>query len=270
VLTRPADYGWLDLPGWPVRLRLESTAVRVRHLGPPERAREVEVAYVKDRRLRSVRAGACVLACWHGMIPSLLTELAAEQREALAASVKVPLVYANVLIRDWQALVRLGVHRVFAPGGYWSMAMLDFPVSLGGYRCPRDPKEPAVVFLVRTPCSPGLPPREQHRAGRVELLGTGFADFEREVRGQLDRMLGPGGFQAARDVLAITVNRWPHGYTYEHSPLWDPEWPAGRAPHEIARRRLGRVAIANADAGARAYADVSIDQAQRAVAELLA
>jgi len=270
VLTRPADYGWLDLPGWPVRLRLESTAVRVRHLGPPERAREVEVAYVKGGRLRSVRAGACVLACWHGVLPALLPELAAEQREALAASVKVPLVYANVLIRDWQAFVRLGVHRVFAPGGYWSMAMLDFPVSLGGYRCPRDPKEPAVVFLVRTPCSPGLPPREQHRAGRVELLGTGFADFERELRGQLDRMLGAGGFQAARDVLAITVNRWPHGYTYEYSSLWDPEWPAGRAPHEIARRRLGRVAIANADAGAGAYADVSIDQAQRAVSELVA
>ena len=88
---------------------------------------------------------------------------------------------------------------------------------------------------------------------------------------QLDRMLGTGGFDAQRDLLAITVNRWPHGYAREPNTLWDAEWEEGDArPWEIGRQRHGRIAIANADAGASAYTDAAIDQAHRAVDELLA
>jgi spermidine dehydrogenase len=114
----------------------------------------------------------------------------------------------------------------------------------------------------------GLAPREQHHASRAKLLSMNFEDFEREVRAVLNGMLGPGGFSAADDVLAITVNRWPHGYAYDYLDLWDPDWPPGQAPHEIARRRFGNIAIANADAGADAYSHVAIDQAWRAVNDL--
>ena len=112
--------------------------------------------------------------------------------------------------------------------------------------------------------------RDQHRIGRGELLTTSFATFEAKIRDQLGRMLGPGGFDPARDITAITVNRWPHGYAYEYNPLFDPDWPKGEAPHEVGRARCGPIAIANSDAAAAAYTDAAIDQAYRAVEELLA
>ena len=95
-----------------------------------------------------------------------------------------------------------------------------------------------------------------------------FEDFEREVRTVLDGMLSPAGFAVQKDILAITVNRWPHGYAYDYLDLWDPEWPPGEAPHEIARKPFGNIAVANADAGADAYMHVAIDQARRAVEDL--
>jgi spermidine dehydrogenase len=104
--------------------------------------------------------------------------------------------------------------------------------------------------------------------GRAELLGTPFETFERSIRDQLARILSQGGFDPAADIAAITVNRWPHGYAYEYNPLWDPDWPPGQRPCDIARRRFGRIAIANSDAAAAAYTDQAIDQAYRAVAEL--
>jgi spermidine dehydrogenase len=122
--------------------------------------------------------------------------------------------------------------------------------------------------MTRTPCKPGLPARDQQRAGHVELLTTTFRTFELRIRDQLARVLGEGGFDPARDVDAITVNRWPHGYAYEYNPLWDPDWPAGESPCEVGRRPFGRITIANADAGAAAYTDAAIDQAWRAVGEL--
>jgi spermidine dehydrogenase len=102
----------------------------------------------------------------------------------------------------------------------------------------------------------------------MELLRTPFATFERNIRDQFARILGGGGFDPARDIDAIIVNRWPHGYGYEYNPLFDPAWAPGQAPHEIGRARFGRIAIANSDAGATAYSDVAIDQAYRAVNEL--
>jgi spermidine dehydrogenase len=126
-----------------------------------------------------------------------------------------------------------------------------------------------LLFLSRVPCAPGLDQRAQHRAGRAELLAMPFETFELELRRQLQRILGAGGFEAARDILGLTVNRWPHGYAYEYNPLFDPDYAPGEAPHEIGRRRLGRIAIANSDAGAAAYTDSAIDQAHRAVRELL-
>jgi spermidine dehydrogenase len=251
-------------------LRLESTVARVAHRGSPEAARDVEVKYVRAGVLESVRASKVVLACWHTVIPHLCPELPQKQREALAYAVKVPLLYTNVLLRNWTAWKNLGVRGVYAPGGYHTSLNLDLPVSVGGYACPRSPEEPVVVHLTKTPCSPGLPAREQHRAGRIELLGTPFTTFERKIRQQLGAILEGGGFDPARDIRAITVNRWPHGYAYQYSSLWDPFWlDGGATPCEIARRPFGRIAVANADAGAYSYTDAAIDHAHRAVNELL-
>lgn len=100
------------------------------------------------------------------------------------------------------------------------------------------------------------------------MLATPFATYERNIRDQLGRALGPGGFDPAKDILAITVNRWAHGYAYEYPGLWERQWPPQEKPNVVSRKLFGRIAIANSDAGAHAYTDGAIDQAYRAVQEL--
>ena len=272
IVTARADYTQLDQPRSAVRIRLSSTVIRARHAGDPATATDVQVLYAasdgRTPKIWSVRAKSVVLAGWNMMIPGLCPELPDPQKEALRYLVKVPLVYASVAIQNWNAFSRLLVRQIESPGSYWSSVALNWAVNVGAYRTPRRPEDPTLLHLVRTPCKPGLPVRQQQIAGRTELLTTSFETFEHTVRDQLGRMLGVGGFDAASDIVAITVNRWPHGYGYEYNPLFDPPWPPGEAPHEIGRRRFGRIAIANSDSGATAYTDVAIDQAWRAVQEL--
>ena len=202
------------------------------------------------------------------IIAYLCPELPEKQREALGYASKIPLVYASVALRNWRPFKNLGIAQVYAPGSYFSSLALNPVIDIGDYRSARSPDEPMLVHLTRAPVQPGLPERDQHRAGRFDILGTSFATFESNIRDQLTRILGPGGFDPARDMTAITVNRWPHGYAYEYNPLFDPDWPKGQEPHVIGRMRFGRIAIANSDAGAAAYTDSAIDQAHRAVQEL--
>jgi len=269
IVTARADYGRLDEDNAPVRIRLNSTVVHVAHTSQTSTNREVEIAYMRGGKLASVRGKNCVLACYNGMIPYLCPELPDKQKEALAYLVKAPLVYTHVAIRNWTGFQKLGVHQIEAPGSFHTYVALDFPVSLGEYQFPSKPDEPMVLFMLRTPCKPGLPQREQHRAGRAELLRTPFATFERNIRDQLARMLGPTGFDSARDIEGITVNRWAHGYAYGYNSLFDPDWSEGEQPWVKGRKPFGRIAIANSDAGASAYTDCAIDQAYRAVSELM-
>jgi spermidine dehydrogenase len=203
------------------------------------------------------------------MIPYICPELPPAQKEALAYLVKAPLVYTHVALRNWTPFSKLGIHQIVAPGSYHSYAALDFPVSIGKYAFPSRPDEPAVLFMLRAPCQPGLPVRDQNRAGRAELLDTPFAIFERNIRGQLARMLEGTGFDSARDIVGIIVNRWAHGYAYTPFGLDTPDWKEGEQPWVKGRKPFGRIAIANSDSGASAYTDVAIDQAYRAVGELL-
>lgn len=268
IVTAKFNYSKLDQDGSPVRIRLSSTVVRAHNVGDPAAAKEVEVSYARDKKLYNVRAKGAVLACWNMMIPYLCPELPDAQKEALKFGSKVPLVYSVVAVKNWRAFEKLGIQRVSCPGMYHTGVGLDQAVSIGGYQCSQTPDEPILLRMTRTPCMPGLSERDQHKAGRGELLTTTFETFERKIRDQLSRVLSSGGFDPARDIDAITVNRWPHGYAYEYNPLWDPDWPEGQRPCDIARKRLGRIAIANSDAAAAAYTDQAIDQAYRAVREL--
>jgi spermidine dehydrogenase len=268
VVTARADYSKLDEANSAVQIRLNSTAMHVQHAKSGKASRNVDVAYVRGGKLASVQAKKCVLACYNGMIPYICPEMPEKQKEALAYLVKAPLVYTHVALRNWTSFQKLGVHHIVAPGGYHTYAALDFPVSVGQYQFPSNPEEPMVLFMLRTPCRPGLSPRDQHRAGRMELMQTPFTTFERNIRDQLARMLGGAGFDATRDIEGITVNRWAHGYAFTPNALFDPDWKEEEKPWVIGRKRFGSIAIANSDAGADAYTNVAIDQAHRAVAEL--
>jgi spermidine dehydrogenase len=262
------DYSRLDRSAQPVRLRLNSTVLHVENLGTAESAKETAVTYLRAGRRLRVRARHCVLACYNMMIPYLCPQLPEPQKTALHALVKTPLVYTSVAIRNWQAFAKLGVWQIHAPGGYHTSLRLNPTVDIGAYRSSRSPSEPSLIWMTRTPCQPGLSEHEQNRAGRAELLATPFETFERNIRDQLGRTLGPGGFDPAADITAITVNRWPHGYAPEHNSLFEPELPESERPQVIGRRRFGRITIANSDSGGGAYTDVAIDQAYRAVNEL--
>ena len=268
VIAR-VDYAQLDQPQKPIRVRLNSTAIRVKHLGDPRSATQVEVTYLRDGKAFTARAGGAVLACYNMMIPYLCPELPAAQQQALHSLIKTPLVYTTVALRDWRAFDQLKVHSVYSPGSYHTNLRLNPHVDVGDYRSVSSPQEPILLHMTRTPCKPGLPEHEQNRAGRQELLDTPFAVFERNIREQLNRTLSAGGFDAARDITGITVNRWPHGYAPEYNPLFDPDVPEGQRPHVIGRTQFGRITIANSDSGGGAYTDSAIDQAHRAIAELL-
>lgn len=270
IVTAKMNYARLDQPESRVRIRLSSTAVRVKHIGDPASAKEVEVTYVLTGKAHKVRAAKCVLACYNMIIPHLCPEMSAKQKEALAYAVKQPLVYTNVQLRNWKSFEKVGASMIYAPGSYFCTTMLDFPVSMGEYRFPSSPEEPCVIHLTRTPCQPGLPCKDQFRAGRYELLTTSFESFERKIRDQLGRMLATGGFDPARDIQAITVNRWPHGYTYEYNQLFEPlDQLDSERPCVIGRKPFGRVTIANSDSDGHAYTNIAIDQGYRAVKELL-
>ena len=269
VILAKADYAKLDQSTSPVRIRLNSTAVRVKHLGDAASAKEVEVTYAYGDKAYTVKAKNSILACWHVVIPFICAELPEKQKEALASAQKVPLLYTNVALTNWTSFEKVGTNSIYAPGMYHSYSNLDLPVSIGGYQCARKPEEPIVVHMMKAACHPGLPARQQHSYGRMELFTTAFETMERSIREQLGRMLGPGGFDPARDIAALTVNRWPHGYSYEYNSLFDSFWlGGGETPCEVARRMFGRIAIANSDAGAYAYTDEAINQAYRAVSEI--
>jgi spermidine dehydrogenase len=266
VVTAVADYSCLDRKESATRIRLNSTALRVRNVA----ASQVEVIYSRGGKLRRAQSRQCVLASWNMMIPYLCPELPEPQKAALHQPIKTPLVYVSVALKNWRPFAKLGVRSVDAPGSYFSSFGLNTAVNIGAYRSVRSPDESILVRMERTPAKYGLPEREQHKAGRAELLATPFETFERNARDQLDRALSAGGFDPARDIEGIAVNRWPHGYAPEYNALVDGDTPPERMPNVIGRARFGQIAIANSDSGMGAYTDVAIEQAHRAVSELLA
>ena len=269
VPTR-VKYSTLDREGNDVNIRLNSTVVNARHVGERARANEVEVTYVRDGQAYRVRGGTCVMACYNSVIPYLCPELPEEQKEHLHMAVRRPFVATNVVVRDWRAFERLGVASIHFPGAYFeSVGLDDYSNSFGEYQAGRSPDEPVVVTLWASPIVPGLPPRDQWRAAREELLSMSFETFERGIRTQLANALGEGGFDPARDIEAIFVNRWPHGYAGAGNDLYDPDWGYDEAPWVLGRKRFGRIAIANSDAAASCLTQAAFDQAHRAVQELI-
>jgi len=267
------DYAALDRSGQTVRVRLNSTVVHVAHDGDAARAKEVVTSYVRGGRTYQVRSRAVVMACWNSFIPYLVPDLPAAQKDALAFGIKGPLVYTSVAVKNWTAFQKLGVASINAPTMYHTGVSLSEAVSLGDLHHPQTPEEPVVLHMTRYPMSPGKPRKEQHRMGRADLLSTTFETFERKIRDQLARNLGGGGFDPARDIIAIAVNRWPHGYAYTYNPLYDPlEWvytSSNDRPCVKARQPFGLITIANSDAAASPHTDAAMLEAHRAVQEVL-
>ena len=270
VLSR-VNYDRLDSGSNGTRIRLDSTAVDVRHV---EGGKFVDVTYVKDGSTYRVRGKHVVLACYNAIIPHICPELPSAQAEAIAKAVKIPLVYINIAVRNWKAFETLGYHQFTVPRANILQSFgMDFPVSMGGYRYTQSSDRPTILHGSYVPTVPdaGLDERKQHVEGRRKLFALTFDDFEKDIAAVMSGALAPAGFDFERDVSAITVNRWPHGYAYEYNDLYDPpEWTRASGPHLQGAARIGRISIANSDASAYAFVNGAIDAADRAVSEQLA
>jgi spermidine dehydrogenase len=259
------DYSQLDRSGSAVRLRLESTVVNAANIDSG-----VAVTYIKNGQPLRVTARHCVMACYHSIIPHLCPDQPEAQKTAQKYQVKRPLLLTNVLIRSSDAMDKLGIAGVRCPGRMHARIFMFKGINTGGYQHKFADNGPVPLTFWGSIAPPVdvVDLKDQMRASRAKMLALTFEDYEREVRTVLKGLLGPAGFDMKRDVLAITVNRWPHGYAHDYLDLWDPEWPEGKAPHQIASRPFGNITMANADAGADAYTHVAIDEAYRAVQEL--
>jgi spermidine dehydrogenase len=260
------DYSKLDRSDAPLRLRLNSTAVGAINVDDA-----VEISHVQGGNAYKVRGKHCILACDNGMIPHLCPELPEAQKEHLEYGVKVPMVQTNVLLRSGATVNASGLVQHLCPGSFYAYVMQAPPVSLGGYRGGNKGSEPMVLWMFHAPAPRNngkQSARDLYRLGRQLLYTTPFATYEKEIKKQLTAMFGGNGFDAERDIAAITMNRWSHGYTYEYLQLYDPEWEEGQAPHELGRAPIGRIHIANSDSGGGAYLHTAIDAASRAVEEI--
>ncbi|MBT4522532.1 MAG: NAD(P)-binding protein [Halieaceae bacterium] len=270
VVLAKFDYSKLDLADSNTRLRLNSTAVHIDHDGKENSGKPVIVTYVRGEISYQVSAKNCVFAGYNAILPQLCPALPSAQKDALGKAIKSPILYTNVLLKNWHAWEKLGIGFFCSPGSYYSISFLDFPISMGDYSFSAKPDDPIVVHMERFPTGndPLLTPREQRLAGRHELYATSFETIERETREQLAGALAGGGFDPVKDIVAITANRWGHGYAYSNSRLFDAPDKNGQYPNEIGRQAFGRLVVANSDAGALADTDTAINEAYRAVGEL--
>ena len=264
------NYNALDLKSSKVRIRLNSSVVKVEHTS---NQKSVNVVYINNGKSYRVVGRHVVMACYNNMLPHLCPELPIEQKEALNYATKIPLVYISIAVRNWRAFSNLGFHSITIPQPKLMHSFgLDFPVSMGGYNFTQNPNQPTILHGTYVPTDPdkGLSAKEQAINGRRQLYEISFAQFEHDIIEQMQGSLKGGGFDAERDIAGITVNRWPHGYAWEYNDYSDPaEYNPYNGPHIKGRARIGRISIANSDASAYAYVDGAIDAADRAVNEQL-
>ncbi len=254
------DYAELDKASNPVRIRLNSTAVEVRHGGDPKSSSEVFVKYITDNKAYRVNARAAVMACYNMIIPHIVSDLPEEQAVALKLQTNAPLQYTSVGLKNWRAIKEIGMGLAMSPGNMHQAVLMDFPVSMGGYEYTKTPDDPCAIQMIHCPYGEtvGAPRGDQCRDARLKMLSLQFKDYETEIRSHLSGMLPNSTFDFDRDVESITVNRWAHGYTAS----------GPRESIEKARQAFGRITVANSDSAPGNDAKIAMREASRAVNEL--
>jgi spermidine dehydrogenase len=261
IETLHTNYAVLDVPGAPARIRLSSTVIRAQHMGanPPQfqpDERDVEVSYVRNGKVYSVIGRNVIMAGMNNVVPYLCPEMPDIQKKALHAAVRAANQETSVLFRNWEAFAKLGVSNITCPNAFYGRVGMSTPMLMGSMKPIRDPSEPMLVgfgtgansgmmsnptmvkdLLGDSMPAPGTSMDDQFRACRMGLLQTPFETFERNVRRQAAGALAGTGFDPARDIVAITVNRWPHGFATGRNILFDPTGPNDLSPRTIAKQK---------------------------------
>lgn len=254
-------YNQLDKASNSVRIRLNSTVVNVQHENKSHNSFQVLVNYINKDKMYQVKGKHVVMACYNMMIPHIVSGLPKDQAAALGLQSKSPLQYTSIGLKNWRAMKEMEIGLAMSPGNMHQAVLMDFPVSMGGYKYTNNPDEPCVIQMIHCPYGEviGAPRLEQFREARYKMLSLQFKDYEEEIRSHLNGMLPMELFDFDRDVESISVNRWAHGYTV-----------GGPGDSTIkGRQPFGRITIANCDSAPGADAKTAISMAYRAVNELV-
>jgi len=272
VWQNRVQFGALDRggggTGQGTRIRLNATVVRVEHAGNPGTAPHVVVTYVKGDRLFTVKARAVVMAGGSWTTKHIVADLPDSQRAAYAQFYRSPCLMANIAVRNWRFLYKMGLSGCRWFEGLGNYLSVRKQATIGSVSRTIGPDSPTVLTIKVLFAKPGLPIGEQGSRGRTELLGTSFAQYERAFREQLGDMFAPGGFDPRRDIAGIILNRWGHAYV-NPQPGFFFGTNGQPAPRDVLRNSPhGRIAFANTDlAGAMDHRN-SIREAERAVNQL--
>jgi spermidine dehydrogenase len=259
----------LDTPGAAVRIRLSATVLSVHHDGDPSKADSLTVAYAKDGKAFRVKARSAVVAGGSWTAKHIITDLPAAQRQAYAQFYRSPCMMANVAVRNWRFLQKMGITgcRWFeGVGNYMDVRRV---ATVGIDDATISPDSPVVLTLKVLYSYPGLPTEEQGRRGRAEMLGISFRAYEQRIREQFDAMFAHAGFDASRDIAAIILNRWGHAYLNPQPGFFFGS-NGKPAPREVLRGApFGRIAFANTDLAGAMDHRYSILEAHRAVGQIV-
>lgn len=262
-------FGALDRAGQATRIRLNATVVHVAHAGDPARAQHVVVTYVRGKRLFTVKARAVVMAGGSWTTKHVVRDLPDSHRAAYAQFYRSPCLMANIAVRDWRFLYRMGMSGCRWFEGLGNYLAVRKQATVAGISPSFGPDSPTVLTIKVLFAQPGLPIGEQGSRGRAQLLATSFAQYERAFRDQLGDMFASGGFDPRRDIAGIILNRWGHAYVNPQPGFFF--GTLGRpAPRDVLRNTPhGRIAFANTDLAGAADHRNSIREADRAVHQLI-
>ncbi len=268
ILNGRVNFNALDDSENIVRIRLDATVVRLEHEGEPSQSEWVAVTYVKDDRLFLLRARGVVMASGGWANRRIVRDLPEQHREAYAAFHHAPMLVVNVALTNWRFLYELGYTACRWFSGFGFFCNIRNPMQVGEYRPPLDPKQPTILTFYVPFSYPGLSLRDQLVRGRLELLRTTFSEYEEKILEQMERMFGPAGFDRAKDVAGIILNRWGHAYVCPQPGFYF--GTEGRmAPPDVIRQRHGRVAFGHAELRGHQYWSGAMSEGRRAARQVL-
>jgi spermidine dehydrogenase len=269
VCRNAVNFAALDRAGSPARIRLDSTVVWVKHDGDPAKSESVTIAYTRAGKTYRVKARSVVMAGGSWTTKHIVRDLPDDRRDAYNQFYRSPCMMANVAVRNWRFLYKMGV-----AGCQWFEGLRSYvqvrKLALCGTDVPTISPDSPVVLTIKVLYSyPGKPTDVQGHLGRGELISTPFREYERQIRQEFTDMFARSGFDASRDIAGIILNRWGHAYV---SPA--PGFYFGKdgkpAPGEVLRAApFGRIAFANTDLSGMPDHRSSIIEANRAVGQLL-
>ena len=250
-------------------MRLSATAVRVAHVGNPRSASYVEVLYTKDQQLYRVRARGVVLAIGSWVAKHIARDIPADYRDALDRIPHGPILSVNVALHNWRFLDKLGISAARWFDGFGFFANIRQPMQVGTRVTPFHPDKPAVLTFYVPFLKHGLPIESQGPAGRLELYGTSYAAFERQIIDHMERLFASAGFDARRDVAGIILNRWGHAL-FSPPPGFFFGINGKPSPLKILRERFGRIAFGHSELSGTTQAwETATAEGKRALSQVL-